>query len=184
MFLKPLLPTALFREVRHLGLYATVALTVFALPCGARAASADRQEPVDVNANTIDGSLADDGESVLSGAVRITQGSLQVQSETARVTRSGGDLQKVLLEGAPATLEQVDDKGQPVKASAHQIIYQPDSETIELLGGVVIVQPQGNLTGERVTYHLGTGRILAGGEGGRVSMRMNPKATKTESGAQ
>ncbi len=184
MFLKPLLPTARFREVCHLGLCATVALTLIALPHLARAASADRQEPVDVNADTIDGSLADDGESVLSGSVRITQGSLQVQSETARVTRSGGDLQKVLLEGAPATLEQMDDNGQPVKASARQIIYQPDSETIELLGGVVIVQPQGNLTGERVNYHLGSGRIMAGGQGGRVSMRMNPKAPKTESGAQ
>jgi lipopolysaccharide export system protein LptA len=84
----------------------------------------------------------------------------------------------------PRRLEQVDDKGQAVNASARQIIYQPAADIIELLGNVVIEQPQGNLTGERITYHLGTGRIQADGQGGRVSMRMNPKPAKTDSGAE
>lgn len=159
-------------------------LALASLHGAAGAATADRKQPVDVSANDIDGSLADDGESILRGAVHITQGSLEIQSGVARVTRVGGELSRVMLEGEPATLKQLDDQGKVINAKAREIIFQPAEDQIELRGGVVIEQPQGNLTGERITYHLGTGRIQADGQGGRVSMRMNPKPAKTDSGAQ
>jgi len=183
MFLPPRHPQQQLPD-RRVVFAVLVWMAALICPFTLSAATADRLQAVDVNADTIDGSLADDGESLLSGTVRITQGSLHVQADNARVTRTGGDLQRVLLEGAPARLKQIDDKGQAVNASARQIIYQPAADIIELLGNVVIEQPQGNLTGERITYDLGTGRIQADGQGGRVSMRMNPKPAKTDSGAE
>jgi lipopolysaccharide export system protein LptA len=151
-------------------------LLALALPVGAAAKTTDRQQPMDVEADHTEVGIGDDSDAVLSGNVTITQGSLQVHSDRATILRRGGDISEVVLTGAPATLDQVNDNGEPMHATASRIVYDTSSDVVVLSGGVVIEQTRGTLRGENVKYDLKTGRLDGGGDGSRVKMRIMPKS--------
>lgn len=145
------------------------------LPFALQAKTTDRNAPMDIEADRTDAMLGDDSESVLTGNVRITQGTLDVGADRAVIHRRAGDISQVVLTGGPATLKQVADNGEPMNAQARQIVYALTSETVVLTGGVVIEQPRGTLRGETIKYDLKTGRLDGGGDGSRVKMRIMPK---------
>jgi lipopolysaccharide export system protein LptA len=150
-------------------------LLAIVLPIDAPAKSSDRNQPMDLESGHADALLTDDGDSVLSGGVTITQGTLEVRSDRATIHRKGGEISQVVLTGAPATLKQVNDNGEPMNASAAQIVYTLSSDVVVLTGGVVIEQTRGTLRGENIKYDLKTGRLDGGGDGSRVRMRIMPK---------
>lgn len=150
-------------------------LLVALLSLGAQAKTTDRNAPMDIEADRTDAMLGDDSESVLTGSVKITQGSLEVNADRAVIHRKAGDISQVVLTGAPATLKQVADNGEPMNARAAQIVYTLTSDMVVLTGGVVIEQPRGTLRGETIKYDLKTGRLDGGGDGKRVQMRIMPK---------
>lgn len=159
-------------------LYALSSLLLVAmLPLGAQAKTTDRQAPMDIDAGHTDALLSDDGDTVLSGGVVITQGTLDVRSDKAVLHRKAGELSEVVLTGAPATLKQVNDNGEAMNARAARIVYTLNSDIVVLTGGVVIEQPRGTLRGESVKYDLKTGRLDGGGDGKRVQMRILPKTS-------
>ena len=139
------------------------------------AKSTDRSQPMDIDADRTDALLGDDAVSVLEGNVKIRQGSLEVDADRAEVHRRAGDIDRIVLTGAPARLRQVSDTGEPMDARARQVTYTLASEVMVLKGGVVIEQPRGNLRGETVKYNVDTGRLDGGGDGQRVSLRILPK---------
>lgn len=141
----------------------------------ALARSTDRSQPMDIDADRTDALLGDDAVSVLEGNVKIRQGSLEVDADRAEVHRRAGDIDRIVLTGAPARLRQVSDSGEPMDARASQVVYTLSSEVMVLTGGVVIEQPRGNLRGETIKYNVDTGRLDGGGDGQRVSLRILPK---------
>ena len=150
-------------------------LAAFAASGQAAARSTDRNKPMDLEAGHQTGTLQGDSVSVLSNGVHITQGTLEVKSDRATIQRKGGDIAQVVLTGAPATLNQVNDNGEPMHAIASRIVYDTSSDVVVLTGGVVIEQTRGTLRGEHVKYDLKTGRLDGGGDGSRVKMRILPK---------
>jgi lipopolysaccharide export system protein LptA len=139
------------------------------------AKSTDRSQPMDIDADRTDALLGDNAVSVLEGNVKIRQGSLEVDADRAEVHRRAGDIDRIVLTGAPARLRQVSDTGEPMDARASQVTYTLASEVMVLTGGVVIEQPRGNLRGETIKYNVDTGRLDGGGDGQRVSLRILPK---------
>ena len=156
-----------------------ILLLAIGVAASAQAKTTDRNAPMDINAGHSDALLTDDGTTTLSQGVVITQGTLEVRSDTARLFRAGGELSRIVLTGAPAVLKQVNDNGEPMTARASQIVYTVDSDVVVLTGAVTIEQPRGNLRGENVTYDLKTGRLNGGGDGSRVQMRIMPKSATT-----
>ena len=157
-------------------LHAPSSLLLLALlPLGAQAKTTDRQAPMDIEAESADAMLTDDSESVLTGGVKINQGSLEVNADRAVIHRKAGDISQVVLTGAPATLKQVADNGEQMNARASQIVYTLTSDLVVLTGSVVIEQPRGTLRGETIKYDLKTGRLNGGDDGKRVQMRIMPK---------
>lgn len=152
---------------------ASVALLLFASPC--LALKADREQPMDVGADYSDAVLSDDGQVLLKGSVKISQGSLLIRADDATVSKSKGEIKQAVLNGAPATVEQKLDNGGEMKARASRIDYDMTANVLVLTGAVVITQPEGELRGERVRYELDSGRVEGGGDGGRVQMRIQPK---------
>jgi lipopolysaccharide export system protein LptA len=150
-------------------------LLIALLPLGVMAKSTDRNAPMDVEADRTDAMLGDDSDSILTGNVRITQGSLDVAADKAVIHRKAGDIDQVVLTGGPATLKQVSDSGEPMNARANRIVYTLTSDLVVLTGGVVIEQPRGTLRGETIKYDLKSGRLDGGGDGKRVQMRIMPK---------
>jgi len=153
-------------------------LLALLLPLDSIAKTTDRSQPMDVESDHTDVEMGDDGNAVLTGNVKITQGSLEVGADKATIQRQGGEISEVVLTGAPATLKQVNDNGETMNAQAAQITYYTaGKDLIVLSGGVVIEQPRGTLRGETIKYDLKTGRLDGGGDGSRVHMRIMPKTT-------
>ena len=145
------------------------------LPLTTQARTSDRNAPMDVEADSTDAMLGDDSDAILSGNVRITQGTLAVGADKAVIHRKNGDIDKVTLTGSPATLKQISDIGEPMNAQASQIVYTLSSDLVVLTGGVVVQQPRGTLRGETIKYDLKSGHLDGGGDGKRVQMRIMPK---------
>src|SRR5688500_321563 len=162
-------------------LAAGLLLALAAAPASAK--STDRQQPMDVQADSSDALLGDTGISTLSVNVVITQGTLKVRAVRAEIHQAGGGPSQVVLTGEPARLHQVADNGEPTDATASRIVYELKAETMVLTGNVEIVQPRGNMRGETIRYDINTGRLNGGGDGNRVQMRILPKSAPAPTAA-
>jgi lipopolysaccharide export system protein LptA len=137
--------------------------------------SRDRNEPMDIGSDDGNATLGPDGRAVLSGNVKITQGTLKIDADRATLQRRAGDFERILFEGAPARMEQQLDAGGMTRAQARNIDYDPQQQIVVLTGDVVVTQPEGSMRGERITYNMQSGN-LRGGEGtGRIRMRIEPR---------
>lgn len=139
----------------------------------------DARQPVRLQADQV----VDDparGVSVLTGDVRIDQGSLRVQAETVRVFSRARRVVRIVAEGAgdaPATLRRRPDSGEPfVSAGAARIDYAVERQRVELKGGARLVQGEREFSGEVIVYDLARGRIVArGSESGGVQLKWRPE---------
>ena len=92
---------------------------LFALT-GAQALESDRQQPLEVNADSTDGMLGD-GITTLKGNVEIRQGTLLIRADQAEVDKTDGKVRRITLRGNSASLQQeIEDQGL-VKAWARTI---------------------------------------------------------------
>jgi lipopolysaccharide export system protein LptA len=138
--------------------------------------SSDRNKPLDIEAGSQSGVFSSDSVNILSGGVHITQGTLDIESQTARLTMSGGEVVRAVFSGGPVVMSQEMDDGTPMKARADNIDYNLKTEIVVFTGNVSIEQPRGSMSGGRVVYNLQTGSVESGGEGsGRVKMRILPR---------
>jgi lipopolysaccharide export system protein LptA len=151
------------------------ALIAGLLPLSAVALESDRRQPIEFGAETFDGVIANDGETRLSGSFWLKQGTLEINSSQALITRKAGNVVRVQISGAPATVAQQLDSGGRMRAEALDIDYDIGGDVLLLTRNVLVTQPEGALRGERVRYDIGSGRIQGGGEGDRVQFRIEPK---------
>lgn len=160
------------------GVLAFAVLAGLAGPAEAR--RSDRNQPMVIDADTGDYATDASRPSILRGNVTIVQGSLQIRANRADIHQTrGGDVARVVLQGGPATLRQQLDDGTPMNVRANQIDYNHQTEVAVFTGNVLVEQPRGSLSGERVTYNMATGQVQSGGEGsGRVRMTIQPRTTQ------
>lgn len=156
-----------------------LALAAAATGAPAWALEADRDQPMEIAANSSDINL-ESGVHLLTGSVEIRQGSLLIQAASGEVHQpgQGAEVTRVVLDGEPATLEQaLDNAAGQMRASARRIDYDRAGDTVVMTGGVRIEEPRGTLTGERVTYNIAQGRIQgqSSGEDGRVRFVIPPR---------
>ena len=161
----------------------TIALVALFATGTADARRSDRNQPMDIDAANTVGTLDDSGPIVFSGGVVITQGTMHVEAARAEITTRGGDIQRVVLTGSPATMRQETDDGLPMTARGNTIDYNIANETMVITGNAHVEQPQGNMASQRIVYNMQTERVEAGGEGaGRVQMRIQPRAQRESGG--
>ena len=161
-------------QTKRLALTSMLALAT----SSAQALQSDREQAMDISAETTDATLGENGRALLRGNVVIVQGTLKMESTSATVEKAAGAIKRAVLEGAPVRLQQALDAGGQMQARARNIDYDVISEVLLLTGDVVVTQPEGDLRGERIRYDLKSGRLEGGGNGGRVQMRIPPKAAK------
>src|SRR3546814_12192483 len=81
--------------------------------------------------------------------------------------------------------QQMDDGGW-MNATASQIDYDQNRDTIVFSGNALVKQPgRGSISGERIIYNMGTGQVQSGAAagGGRVHMPFAPKNKAPPGGA-
>jgi lipopolysaccharide export system protein LptA len=156
---------------------ATLLLVAGMLVAGtALARTSDRNQPMDAESNQNTCTLGDAGQCVMTGNVKITQGSLNIDAGKAVIFRAGGDISRALLSGSPVVLKQQMDDGTPMTAHSSNVDYDLKTEVVIFTGDVQLQQPRGSMSGQRVVYNLRTGSIDSGGQGnGRVKMRILPR---------
>lgn len=150
---------------------------LLALACnGAWAKKADRQQPMDVHADHLDGDLTDDGVSVLTGNVIMTQGTLEIRSDKAVITRKNGEMSRAVLTGNPVHMKQLDENSEPMYATSQQLDYDLLKNVAVLTGNALVNQPtRGQMHGEKIVYDVDNGKVTSGNDGTRVSMHILPK---------
>jgi lipopolysaccharide export system protein LptA len=156
---------------------AALSLALLCAAPAARALDKDKDQPLNVDADRFEGGLKQD-LSVLSGNVRITQGSIVGTGARADIHQKESAVTRVVLTGTPATFQQDIEGGGTMKGRAHSIDYDPDAKHAVLTGDAVVEHPDGEARGARLTYDVDTGKLSGDGQGGdgRVHLRMVPKA--------
>ncbi len=143
----------------------------------AQAKQSDRDQPVSVDAQSFSGSQ-DSGKATYKGAVKISQGTLHADGDNATgYFDQDNQVQRVVLTGSPAHMQQQLDDGTSVHGQANTIDYTVSQNTVVLTGNAVVVhEGQGEFHGAKLTYNTDTGQINGeGGPGGQVHMVLQPK---------
>jgi lipopolysaccharide export system protein LptA len=148
------------------------------------ALESDRQQPLEVNANSTDGTLGD-GVTTLRGNVEIRQGTLHITADEAEVNKVDGRVNSVTFRGKPAFLEQEIEEQGLVQAKANTIDYQVASGLVTLTGNADVKHPQYQISGESLTYDLNIQHFRGSGDengNGRIHIRLDPEVINSDIG--
>lgn len=133
---------------------------------GARALPSDREQPIEIVADraSLDQRA---GIAVYTGRVRLTQGTLRVDSERMTIWLEDEEVQRIRAEGdeaRQARYEQQPEAGAArVRADADVILYLVDRQRVRLRGDAVLVQAGDRFEGEALRYDITEQLVLAGG---------------------
>lgn len=150
---------------------AAVTLGVLLAAAGAtspRAEKADREKEIQILADRL---TADDAkrEAVYDGNVVITQGTLRVTASRIVVREDAEGYRSYVATGTPVTFRQKRDKvDEWVDGEAQRAEFEDRSELIKLFQAARLRTPQGELTGDFVSYDRGKEFVeVTGAPGGK-----------------
>ena len=141
------------------------------------ALESDRQESLEVKANSTDGTLGD-GITTLRGNVEIRQGTLHITADEAEVNKTDGRVSSVTFRGQPAFLEQEIEEQGLVQATANVIDYQVASGLVTLTGNADVKHPQYKISGDLLTYDLNIQHFQGTSDqngNGRIHILLDPE---------
>jgi lipopolysaccharide export system protein LptA len=152
------------------------AIFLFAMPGPLLALKTDRQQPLEVNADSTEGSLGD-GIATLRGNVEIRQGSMLIRADIAEVEKVDGRVHKFELNGNPVHLQQEIEEQGVVTAEAKNVVYMVATGIVTLTGEADVIHPQYHISGEVLEYDMNTQHFQgSGGDGnGRIRIRLEPE---------
>ncbi len=161
---------------------AWVGLLLSSFPVCSLALSTDRNQPMMIEADRAE---LNDGEgiSVYHGNVRVTQGTLVLTGDTMTVYNKDDEVEKVVMDGNPATYKQrPDNKDKDVRAKALRMEYYTDPEYIILLKQAEVEQEGDRLRSERIEYDVAKDKVNAGTNepNERVRITIQPRPEKNQ----
>jgi lipopolysaccharide export system protein LptA len=162
---------------------AALSLILLCLSLPLMALESDRQESLEVSANSTDGTLGD-GVTTLRGSVDIRQGTLRITADQAEVKKVDGKVSSVTFRGQPAFLQQEIEEQGLVQATANTIDYQVASGLVTLAGNADVKHPQYQISGELLTYDLNVQHFQGSGDAngnGRIHILLDPAVINSES---
>ncbi|WP_051943934.1 MULTISPECIES: lipopolysaccharide transport periplasmic protein LptA [Luteibacter] len=146
----------------------------------AAAKQSDRNQPADVVSKSFDGSQQPNGKVIWTGSVVLTQGTLKITgSKATGYFDADSQLNRVVVDGSPATIHQLDDCDQPMDGKASNIDYKIDKDFAVLTGGAHVNQPaKGSADGDKLTYNTQNSTMTGESNGpAPVHMTFQPKST-------
>ena len=161
---------------------AWIGLLLGGFPVYGWALSSDRNQPMVIEADRAE---LNDGEgiSIYHGNVRVTQGTLVLTGETMTVYNKGDDVEKVVMDGTPATYKQrPDNKDRDVNAKALRMEYYTSPEYIIMLKQAEVEQEGDFLPSERIEYDVAKDKVNAGTNepNERVHITIQPRPEKNK----
>lgn len=123
--------------------------------------SSDFKLPVTLNSKnqSLDGKAK---TSIFTNNVVIRQGSLEILADRLELDATAGKGKEILIaNGQPASYSQRLEDGSLVKASANEIIYKVEFQTISLVGNAAITQNEVKMNGNTIAFDMAKERIMA-----------------------
>lgn len=156
------------------------------LAASAHAEKADRDKPVNLEADTV--TLDDINKvSVYQGNVVLTQGTLMLRADRVQVTQNAEGLDKVSAVGRPVAFRQkADGRDEYIEGYADRIEYDGTSGQLELIGQAQLRRGSDELHGAQISYNANTGFYKVVGQpnartpSGRVRAVIRPKPRNAE----
>jgi lipopolysaccharide export system protein LptA len=163
------------RKQGHPALLAAFCLLLLAA-APAHALKSDRQQPLDVRADSTDGTLGD-GVATLKGNVEIRQGTLLIRADVAAVEKAEGRVRRFELTGNPVHLQQEIEEEGLVSARARKVEYEVASGIVTLTGAADVDHPQYQINGEVLRYDMNAQHFQGSGgdEDGRIRIQLDPE---------
>jgi len=132
----------------------------------------DVNQPIRVMA---DNAVRDEsrGQTIYSGDVTISQGSLVISAESIIILESNSEVASIVASGQPATLsQQLSLDGEIVNASADSIKYSIETAVVQLMDNAALTQGGSKISSQQITYNVRDQIINAqsAGNGSRVEM--------------
>lgn len=148
------------------GIAAVCVAVVLALPNAASALTSDREQPIEIEADSAE---ADDakGITIYRGDVIITQGTLRITGDQVTIHyEDGNEFTKMITLGTPARFRQLPDGKEDVEqnyqhARASRMEYYKQKDTIVLLGNAVYGQGGDSVAADRIDYDSKNSRMKA-----------------------
>ena len=140
------------------------------------ALKSDRQQPLDVKADSTEGTLGD-GTATLRGNVEIRQGTLLIRADVASVDKVEGRVRRFELNGNPVHLQQEIEEQGLVSAEARKVEYEVATGIVTLTGAADVNHPQYHISGEVLRYDMNIQHFEGSGddEQGRIRIRLDPE---------
>jgi len=152
------------------------ALLLLLTPLATWGLDSDRNQPIHIEADRA--RLSEKGnKSIYEGNVRLRQGTLQLQGDHMTVLLTNNQVDKIILKGKPATLQQKQDNTDQ-HAEAGKIEYSASDERVILLGNARVWQTgEEEFRSERIVFNLNDSTVNAGGTttSDRVHITLQPK---------
>lgn len=156
-------------------------LLLFLLPGIVMALPADKDAPVEIEADSAD----IDQEKQLTiyrGNVKIRQGSMELQADKVAIQYQGRKPHTLTATGGPARFRQKPAKDKPwVKGEGRRIVYHIHNEELVLSGNAVLNQEEDSFRSDRIVYDRVKARLKAGAAAKgkeRVKVIIHPQALK------
>ncbi len=154
-----------------------ILVSVLSFPLASLALSTDKDQAIDIIADSLE---IDDSKhiSIYQGNVDMRQGSLHIKADKIEFYfTADNDLDRLEIEGSPATLKQLNDLNEPVSGSARKIIYSDNQLLLKLTGDANFISVKDSIKGEWITVNTTTDALKAGSKKGknRVRMLIQPK---------
>ncbi|BFI95230.1 MAG: hypothetical protein RSP_07400 [Rhodanobacter sp.] len=130
------------------------------------------------HADSFSGYNAPNSITTLNGHVVITQGTMKVTGDLAKIYFDADQqVSRVVVTGHPAHIQEVDDSGNLMTGEAAQLDYDNINGIAVLTGNAVVKQQgRGEAHGDKLTYNTQTAYITGDSNGdGRVHMTFLPK---------
>ncbi len=148
------------------------------LPSAVFALSSDRDQPIHINADRM---VAEEpkGYSHYLGNVHITQGSMKVDADEVYIYLIDGLLDKLIIIGEPAKLQQIPDNSTEIVYSrAKRMEYFASTDRLFLIKNAEVWQGANRFSGEHIEYDTLNSRVSAnsnGQESGRIRAVITPQ---------
>ena len=147
------------------------------------ALSSDREQPIHINADRM---VAEEpkGYSHYLGNVQITQGSLKVDADEVYIYLIDGLLNKLIIIGEPAKLQQIpDNSAEIVYSRAKRMEYFASTDRLLLMKDAEVWQGANRFSGDHIEYDTLNSRVSAnsnGKESGRIRAVITPQKKPDE----
>lgn len=180
--LKPILHLKISAMYKSLIFIASVFLVLALHAKPLYALSTDSEQPIEISADKVQIDNIK-GQSIYSGNVELSQGSLHITGSKLIVkTSASGELTRADAYGLPATLTQQPENKELIDAEAEHIVitYDNDQEVI-LNTKAMLTQGANKFFGDKIRYIVATDQVIADSQKNkRVKVVISPQPSKQD----